>query len=315
MPTSRTFLSLAGHAPWFAALSLAVLIYCVRAGQAEEPAKVLRKKVILVTFNIHHARGADNTLDLDRVADVVAPADLVALQEVDNHFDRRSDFVDQARYLANRLDRHWVYAANVDLAAKDDSSSPKLGALRRQYGVALLSRFPITYSRNYPLPIRRGKKGVSEQRGLLETQVRMPGGELRVYVTHLAHGSKEERLLQVRRIRDVLAEAEKGGPPIAGVPFSSSWVIAGDFNFRPESEEYRLFTDAGDGLADKVPVDVWPVIGRGSGVTVGVGTLRSSRIDYVWVSPELRPCLLAARVDEETRASDHQPLFVEWSVP
>ena len=43
--------------------------------------------------------------------------------------------------------------------------------------------------------------GMSEQRGLLETQVDISGRKLRVYVTHLSHSSKEQRLLQVEQVR------------------------------------------------------------------------------------------------------------------
>lgn len=284
-------------------------------GPSADDLKDAPKRVTLVTFNIHHGEGADGKLDLDRIADVVADADLIALQEVDRHFDARSRFVDQAQYLAERLDRYWVYAANVDLAGGDGEGVSKSRVPRRQYGVALLSKFPITYSRNHLLPQRRRAKESSEQRGLLETQVRAPAGSFRVFVTHLTHDSREERLLQVARIREILAQAEQGGPPIAGVSLAPTWVMAGDFNFRPESEEYEQFLAEEPGAAGLAPVDAWAVLGKGTGATIGVETLRPSRIDYVWVSRDLRPRLLSVRVDERTRASDHQPLFVSWRLP
>src|SRR5687768_2629951 len=58
----------------------------------------------VATFNIHHGRGMDDVVDLDRTAGVVAGmrADLVALQELDVGWPR-SGRTDQPRELSERL--------------------------------------------------------------------------------------------------------------------------------------------------------------------------------------------------------------------
>jgi endonuclease/exonuclease/phosphatase family metal-dependent hydrolase len=91
----------------------------------------------MMTYNIHHAQGADDRLDLDRIAEVIRSQDVqvVGLQEVDRHWSERSEFVDQASYLAEALDMHVVYGANLD----QDPLTP--GAPRRQYGTAILSDY------------------------------------------------------------------------------------------------------------------------------------------------------------------------------
>ena len=72
----------------------------------------------VLTYNIAHGAGHDGRLDLDRIAAVIrrSGADVVALQEVDKHWDSRSDFVDQAAVLGKKLNMrvrlppsiHWI---------------------------------------------------------------------------------------------------------------------------------------------------------------------------------------------------------------
>jgi endonuclease/exonuclease/phosphatase family metal-dependent hydrolase len=70
-----------------------VLLLVLLVAAAAQPPGHLR----VMTFNIHAGHG-----NLARVAAVIrgASPDLVALQEVDVHWDARSGFVDQARALA-----------------------------------------------------------------------------------------------------------------------------------------------------------------------------------------------------------------------
>ncbi len=255
----------------------------VAAGPADEPKANDALKLKLATFNIHFAEGTDGVLDLKRVADLVRGADIVAFQEVDVRFRPRSRLVDQATALAKELGGHHAFGANLIEG-------------EGQYGVALVSKFPIVSSENHRLPRSEGREK-AEPRGLLETVLDVRGRPLRVFVTHLAHDSKPDRLLQIDRIKAALRDA------------SGPWILMGDLNFRPDSEEYsRLFGRDGD---EPRPVDAWTRVGKGAGPTIGLAGKNPGRIDYVIVSPDLADGLTSARVDSETKASDHQPLFVE----
>lgn len=257
--------------------------------RADEPAPA--RTLRLATFNIHHAEGADGRLDLDRVAGLVREADLVAFQEVDVRFGARSRFVDQAEALGRALGAAHVFGPNL---VRGDA----------QYGVALVSRLPIRSSRNHRLPHAPGREQ-AEPRGLLEAVVEVDGRPLRVYATHLSHDSRPERLLQVDRIRSVIQ---------AG---TGEFLLMGDLNFRPGSEEHdRLFRPA-DGSGADAPwvVDAWARVGQGDGPTIGLDGDHAARIDYILVSPGLAPGLESARVDTETVASDHQPLFATLRLP
>ncbi|MFC4119022.1 endonuclease/exonuclease/phosphatase family protein [Nonomuraea zeae] len=240
------------------------------------------RQVRVATFNLHHAQGTDDRLDLERVAGVIRTggADIVGLQEVDRHWSERSELADQAAWLAERLRMHVVYGANLDL---DPLTG---GAPRRQYGTAILSRYPILDWENTLLPRYDGH----EQRGLLRAQVQVRGVRVQVFNTHLQHNDANERLDQVRAIQPLVAAHE--GPV----------VLTGDLNARPEAPEIRALSET---LAD-----TWSRAGSGDGFT-HPATGPEARIDYVFTSAdvEVRSATVVA-----SDASDHLPLFADLVV-
>jgi endonuclease/exonuclease/phosphatase family metal-dependent hydrolase len=233
----------------------------------------------VATFNIHHGVGQDGVLDLDRTLRTLAATggDLIGLQEVDRNFSARSDWVDQAAWLGERLDMQVVFGADLDLAP------PGPGAPRRQYGNALLSAFDVLEWHNILLP----RLGDDEQRGLLDVVVATEGAETQVLVTHLQHDSRTARLLQVDAILDVLAA---GAPPVA---------LVGDLNALPDSPEIQRLTG--------VLVDAWASAGLGPGYTFSARRPRA-RIDYVLSSGDL-PAVAAEVLAGE--ASDHRPVVAD----
>ena len=95
--------------------------------------------VRVASYNIHAGAGQDGVFDLDRTAAAIAGlhADVVGLQEVDVHWDARSQWRDTLQELGSRLHMRVAFAPIYDLGP------PAPGQPRRQYGVALLSRHPI----------------------------------------------------------------------------------------------------------------------------------------------------------------------------
>src|SRR5438552_14998857 len=76
-----------------------------------------QRAVKLVTYNIQYGLGKDNRYDLARIAREVEDADVIALQEVERHW-QRSGCVDSPAVLAGKLPEHyWVYGANLDMDA------------------------------------------------------------------------------------------------------------------------------------------------------------------------------------------------------
>src|SRR5437762_10861455 len=104
-----------------------------------------------VTYNIQYGLGKDSRYDLARIAREVETADVIALQEVERHW-QRSGCVDAPAVLASYLpEHHWVYGANLDVDASYRDPAGRLVNRRRQFGTMILSRAPIVSSRNHML--------------------------------------------------------------------------------------------------------------------------------------------------------------------
>lgn len=261
----------------------AALVLAAMTAAPASMAETRDRELTVATFNIHHGAGTDDVLDLDHTAEVIedSGAEVIGLQEVDRHWSSRSDFADQAARLADRLDMHVVYGANLDLAPAEP------GEPRRQYGTAILSRHRILDSRNTLLP--RPEQG--EQRGLLEARIKVRGTTMRFLNTHLQHNSQTERLAQADAINDIVDDSHR------------PTVLVGDLNATAETPEMAAMTKHLD--------DAWPVAGRGDGFTHDAQTPHA-RIDYVLVSPGVEPDRAKVLT---TDASDHLPVTVEISLP
>lgn len=264
---------------WKLVLSLLSMVFFIvslatnAAANGTELGRGQAVDVKVMSYNIHHAEGVDGVLDLERIAGIIedAEADIIGLQEVDNHWSDRSDFQDQAKMLAERLGMFYVYAANLDRDPLNE------GEHRRQYGTAILSKYPILNSKNYPLT----KIGNTEQRGLLEATINVKGNHVHFYNTHLALTSAE-RTVQIQEIIDIAGESK--GPK----------VILGDLNATPESSEMQpMFTNYLDVFAETPEAYTYPA------------TKPSKRIDYIFTSDDIK----TVETDViNTLASDHLPL-------
>jgi len=114
--------------------------------------------VKVVTYNIQYGLGKDNRYDLARIAREIEDADVIALQEVERHW-QRSGCIDSPAVLGIQLpEHHWVYGANLDMDASYRDAEGRLVNRRRQFGTMILSRLPIVSSRNHmPTLARRAR--------------------------------------------------------------------------------------------------------------------------------------------------------------
>jgi endonuclease/exonuclease/phosphatase family metal-dependent hydrolase len=233
----------------------------------------------VLSYNIHTGIGTDGRLDLARVADAIRDtgADVVALQEVDVRWDTRSDFRDQAHDLAGLLRMRMFFAPIYDL----DPLTP--GQPRRQYGIVILSRFPVLHTENHeitrlstvePNPIPEPAPGFAEV-VLLVDGVRLP-----VYSTHLDY--RPDPAVRVTQVADMLR-----------IMTSGPKLLLGDFNATPDAPElaplWQELTAAPTGLT--FPADL-PV----------------RRIDYVTMSAGITA---RSATVPDTLASDHRPVLAD----
>src|SRR5882762_1627926 len=142
--------------PAFVSIILLILFcsssHSVRSVHHSAAKRTLR----IMTYNIHTGVGMDKKLDLQRIADVInhERPDLVGLQEVDRGV-KRTGGVDEIAELARLTKMEYAFAHNLDYQGG-------------QYGVAILSRYPIlkTDHRMYK------NKREAERRGMIRIEVK-----------------------------------------------------------------------------------------------------------------------------------------------
>ena len=285
--------------------------------------------MLFVSYNIQYGRGKDDRFDLERIAREINGADVIALQEVERHWQRSGD-VDQVATLSTLLPEYfWVYGAGVDLhAGGERANGPQTVARRRQFGNLLMSRTPIHYTRNHLLPKFASATDMSLQRSALEGVIQTERHTVRCYSVHLTHLSAATRLPQVDRLLALHDTAVREGAPVTGnhrnwfkdappVQAPRQAIILGDFNAEPDSCEYaRLVGPRSDYGARIINperfVDAWVHTGHAEneGFTSDVNG-RPARLDYCFVSAELAPLIRCARIDEQAMGSDHRPVWTE----
>ena len=200
-------------------------------------------------------------------------ADVVALQEVSRGW-----------VVAGSLDMLSWLAQRLDMVAVGGPTTTD-----RQWGNAILSRYPILGERAGRLP----SEGLPLRRGYLQAEIDTGGTSLLLISTHLHHIAEEGEIREVQ-----------AGALLADWDAAPRTIIAGDFNAPPESEEIRLLVEAG-------LVDSAAALGIDPGYT-SPADAPLQRIDYIFLSPDLMP---EAFWLLPTTASDHLPLLVTVEMP
>lgn len=260
---------------------------------SETPATNSSKQLKVMSFNVLHGEGMiDGKLNLERIASIIEASgvDVAGLQEVDKHYSSRSDYVDQAAWLAERLGMYYAYGANLILPSEEE------GRPDRQYGTLVLSKYPIVYQNNHKLAQLLDVER-PEARGLLETHIDVDGYLVRFFNTHLGL-DQEERQQQAEQI---IAKAEERPEPI---------IMAGDFNGSPESPEIaKLASVFRDSLESTEWQKEYTLVQPNSDNTEYIPV---KRIDYLFSSRELP--IISARILNDEIISDHYPLIASYSI-
>lgn len=254
----------------FVCLLLCAVTAAPRPGAAGPP----RVRLNVMSYNIHVGIGMDKKLDLARIAGVIkqSRADIVGLQEVDRGVERTGR-VDEIKELARLTGMDYAFAHNLDYQGG-------------QYGVAVLSRFPILSIDHWRYANRRER----ERRGFIRVETEVAGRRLNFVTTHLDYQFEDGRLF----------EAEQLLKALEGV--SGPLVVAGDFNEEPRGVAYEMMLKAGfkDAWTRDAPGPTFPA------------DKPTKRIDYVY-HRGLGEDVHATATVPDTLASDHRPLVVSLS--
>lgn len=261
-------------------LAIATIAGCAPL-RSVTPGRSLR----VMTYNIQYGGG-----NLEGIAEAIraSAADVVALQEVDVHWSARSNFVDQAAALAARLGMQARFAPIYQLPG-DNAAAPM-----REFGVALLSRYPIVAFANHTITRlstqQPGGAPPAPMPGFLEAMVDVRGTMVRVFNTHLDY--RPDPAVRARQVTESLA--------IIG-DLATPTLMFGDLNAGPTAPELQP-------LFERLR-DSWAAF-AGPGLTYPA-TAPVRRIDFVLTSRHFR--VSTARVPG-TQASDHRPVVVDLVV-
>ncbi|HSK18569.1 MAG TPA: endonuclease/exonuclease/phosphatase family protein [Longimicrobiales bacterium] len=228
----------------------------------------------VASYNIHHARGMDDRVDVTRIAAVIRrmSPDVVALQEVDNGV-ARSGGEDQAARLGEILGMYHAFGSFMDYQGG-------------RYGMAILSRCPIRSAE--PVRLVDG----NEPRIALAVTIAQPDSSvLTVVNVHFDWvGDDGFRFQQAREVAEYLDGID--GP----------WILAGDFNDQPGSRTLELFQARAREAAKP----------RGKRFTFS-STEPVREIDFVFAAPAAVWSVGTVEVVDEPMASDHRPVIAELS--
>ena len=223
---------------------------------------------------------------LDSVIDVIKSQkpDIVGLQEVDVHWQERSAFVDQAALIAKGTGMNYRFARIYQLP-NDDASKPP-----REFGVAILSRYPITSFKNREitrLSTQEETPVPAPLPGLLEATIDLNGRTIRVFDVHLDY--RRDPAVRAMQVADILKHVGDAETPT---------LFFGDMNARPDAPEIQPLLER---FHDSWPAQQGPVF-------TGPARNPDRKIDYVLMSPGFRVVKSWVPV---VYASDHFPIVVD----
>ena len=209
------------------------------AGGKNESASFSFDHLVLrvATFNISHGyydgepnAFTDDPAALSRWITFIDSVDVVFLQDVDRNASR-SGGIDEARVLSEKS----------ALGYYQFQPRCRLGflGLGGEYGIAVLSRFPLNDVRNHdvpatgttsPLPVCGGQEPVV----ILEAVIEFGGERHHLFGTHYNHRGDQEALrIESSRLATALIGLASG--PV---------VFAGDLNAEPSTDEIKLLTQS-----------------------------------------------------------------------
>jgi endonuclease/exonuclease/phosphatase family metal-dependent hydrolase len=221
----------------------------------------------------------DQRIRPERIVEVLrqVDADVIALQEVVSHRWQRT--FDQARIIADGLELHFAFGETRRMK-------------RGRYGNVILSRFPLSVTRNYDI----GAPG-REPRGCLRADIQLGSLLLHVFNVHLVTAYFQRRHQGHRLFNERILDRSE---------LTGTRIVVGDFNEGVSGQTSRLFKN------HLVSADVRSHLGRRRTYP---GLLPLVHLDHMYFDPALKlHNLQLHRTRQSLMASDHLPLVADFKI-
>jgi endonuclease/exonuclease/phosphatase family metal-dependent hydrolase len=256
---------------------LGTLAFAVPAERLPTSSSAGKKTLRVMTYNIHVGVGMDKKLDLQRTAEVINAEhpDLVGLQEVDRGV-KRTEGKDEIAELAKLTAMNYAFAHNLDYQGG-------------QYGVAILSRYPIKQIDHRKYENRRE----AERRGMIRVEIEFAGRTINFVTTHLDYQFEDGRVFETEQMLKFLEDVK--GP----------LIVVGDFNDEPGGNAYKLMLTGFE--------DAWIIAKiKEQGLSYPADQ-PVKRIDYIFTRRSDRLGVKRPRI-VTTLASDHLPVVTDIQI-
>ena len=247
---------------------------------ASEASAVSESRLRVMTYNIKY--GAESGLDLGKLADVIKASnpDVVGLQEVDEGTRRSGNKQETAELSRLTGMRYRYFGANFDYDGG-------------KYGLAILSKYPLSNTRTIRLDDRTKRENGYEPRIAVAADVNAKNRKITFVTVHASlHAS--ERDDNGRAILSALG------------PSASRAIVCGDFNETPSKDIGDLLTGAG-------MVDAFNEKHRFQLGFTAPATLPLKRIDFIYRGKSFGKT--AHAWVPNTKASDHRPVAAVIPLP
>jgi endonuclease/exonuclease/phosphatase family metal-dependent hydrolase len=253
------------------------VVFRAPAARTSSESHAATQTLRVMTYNIHVGVGMDKKLDLPRIAGVINAQhpDLVGLQEVDRGV-ARTQRIDEIAEIAKLTRMDYAFAFNLRYQGG-------------QYGVAILSRFPIMATDHRLYQNTRE----AERRGFICAEVSVRGRLVNFVTTHLDYQYEDGRLFEAQQLLSALKDLK------------SPLIVVGDFNDIAAGQAYQLMRyQFGDAWTENRADD--------EGFSYPADK-PARRIDYILFRSTDRVRTKRAWI-VETLASDHVPVVADLEI-
>jgi len=273
----------------------------------------------IVSWNIQYGKGVDGIINLSRIADVINQdglPDVLCLQEVsrnDPEIDNGNDQVEELKLLFPRYNHFFGPSYDRSIGKKK----------RKQFGNLILSVHSPVQVLYHMLPSPSDPTARFMPRQVTEMVINTGSNSFRIMNTHLEFFSEKQQIAQVNRLREIHKEAceqyhnpgiDKPKTPFEIINRHEKMIICGDFNFTLESNPYKIMTEPMSHDISNIH-DAWDILYPKNNRTPTCGVYDNNQWkegphcrDYFFISKILDNKVKRFSVNNETSASDHQPI-------
>jgi endonuclease/exonuclease/phosphatase family metal-dependent hydrolase len=280
-----------------------------------------------LSWNVQYGKSSDGNTDFSRSLQHIKSLgdfDVICLQELARNMTEycRPDQSDHLLMTRQFFKQHQaVWGSGFSWPAQDGDGD-SIGDRRQEFGNISLVRSGLLDFRVHqlPQPATPGKEQM--QRIAVETLVDSTMGPVSILNTHLAFHDDAENQQQVEYLNHLEQErvAHHREPKLLGNgtyqagSLASARMLCGDFNFTPDTPQYRYQLDMNW-------ADAWKLNRNDAAHPPTCGIFDAAQWpqgghcrDFFWLSPELQSQQFEISVDTDTNLSDHQPVMLEISI-